>query len=799
MNLSEILCFNEVIKTYLPSDILAKSCTLNKAGLTLSEHSMAVAKQMLEYLQFYESEMRRFFGEDIFQVLVFAALVHDLGKVHPGFQQALRCQGTKFALRHEVLSLIALQAFPETSESIWAAPAVALHHKSWQQLKAGQTVYFQTQGSPAEIHALSELLVPLSPEVRETLKLFVEECVKSLGTKDAQENASDDTGLMASMTWDWSAGALFPALAKVETVTNSFSERRLGFRPKPNHAQIRRATVVRGLMLAADHTASAFPELVKIQHVFQSPEEVLGFFEWSQNDLKPHQKSMCHILGSALLIAPTGTGKTEAGLLWAGAQRMHGVATGRAIFLLPFRASMNAMAKRLRHIFGANSVALIHGKSLVNAYHRACAEGLEPHEAYLKAKAEENLARLNAADIRIFSPIQMIKPFLLGKNSEEYLLWYFGAQIIVDEIHAYDTQVTAMTLVILRYLSENMGAKILFMTATLPNHLRQILQTQFSELPEPVIPPRAYLDTIKRHRLKLLRKDVFADDILNRVRRDLQTKSVLIVVNRVSRAVRLMEILQQRLSLNRGQCQVLHSRFTAGDRAKIEQKLLAVPGRLLIATQVVEVSLNMDFDVLYTELAPLEALLQRFGRINRYGLKGVADVFVCTEFPEEDSFPELPYQAQHLVAVRQVLLNFIQDCPDGILEESDIPTLIDSSYPDSLRQQLVEEIKVKSESFQRYVVQEYLPFGMASLEHMRELVDQWEKMFDSIEVIPSVFASKAREADNSLEANQYLVPISYSQLYRLQKLGKVNYKDLPGHIVVDVPYDPFYGLMLSTP
>src|SRR5262249_8666088 len=117
--------------------------------------------------------------------------------------------------------------------------------------------------------------------------------------------------------------------------------------------------------------------------------------------------------------------------------------------------------------------------------------------------------------------------------------------------------------------------------------------------------------------------------------------AVLIVCNTVRMARQVQDMLLQLASDDAISVDLLHSRFTARDRFAKELALSTQMGTqyrqdlnrgyILVATQVVEVSLDIDFDVLLTEPAPLEALLQRFGRVNRGRKRQTSDVFVVAE------------------------------------------------------------------------------------------------------------------------------------------------------------------------
>lgn len=789
----------------LPREIWAKS-TVNPTGqgLSLYEHSIAVMKQMSEFLNFYWNEIKQYFPEDIREVLLYSALVHDLGKIHSDFQIALRERKKPFGLRHEVLSLVALQDLPFSIEGqTWCAVAVSLHHKSWHDLTHGLPTYFRQGLPPTGIVSLRELLEGVNPALCEIANDFVVSTANLiLDLEDKNEirvAESKNDELFSNWDWRWDPSVIYNNLDRVFQVVSKFGDRRNGFRPKLDHLQIRKAIIIRGLMLSSDHMASAYPGIIAIRPAFATVKEVLDLLRFSFDILRPHQQRLLDCSGHAILVAPTGSGKTEGSLIWAASQRQQELARGRLIFMLPFRASMNTMAKRLTSHFGEANVAVIHGKSLLQAYQRAASEGLNEREAYSRAKAEESLARLNAADIRIFSPLQMIKIFLHDRNSEEHLLWYLGAQIIIDEIHAYDTEVTAMTLAILRYLSEELNSKLLFMTATLPDHLRVSIQQMFPHFPEPITPELGYLKSITRHKLNFISLDILSDTVIDKIIQDVQGRSVLVVVNKVQRAMRLANTLKERL-VKDGRAErvvLLHSRFAARDRSKIEDNLTTDPGTILVATQVVEVSLNLDFDIGYSELAPLESLLQRFGRVNRHGLRGIAEVNVCMFFPQREEKPAKPYDETHLMSVKTSLEQFMLNNGSGILSEAQIQLLLDSSYPLSLKEKLQKQLKEKGEEFDKYVVSQYQPLGVTDIGHLRELHDRWEEFFTDVEVLPQCYFENAIAVQNSLEIAQFLVPISKRQFQRMKNKGRVRYDSEIGYFILDVPYDQEYGLMLD--
>lgn len=203
-----------------------------------------------------------------------------------------------------------------------------------------------------------------------------------------------------------------------------------------------------------------------------------------------------------------------------------------------------------------------------------------------------------------------------------------GGLFIFDEIHAYDAHVVALIAEMFRLLKQ-LGGRFLFMSATFPPFLKELLREAIGE-------------SVPEFRLDESTSDSWAKRFLNQVRHILRLhnrtleetlpeiveeiwrgRKVLIVANRVVQAQEIYRQLREQF----GGIHLLHSRFTRRDRVAKERAIIdALKGkrgdiavRALVATQVVEVSLDISFDTIFTEIAPADDLLQRFGRVNRYG------------------------------------------------------------------------------------------------------------------------------------------------------------------------------------
>jgi len=231
-----------------------------------------------------------------------------------------------------------------------------------------------------------------------------------------------------------------------------------------------------------------------------------------------------------------------------------------------------------------------------------------------------------------------------------------------------------------------------------------------------------------------------------------------VVVNQVRRAIGLYRKLRD-AGLD---VLLLHSRFNYSDRARIENQLEPKRGRILVATQAVEVSLNVSFDECFSDIAPLESLQQRFGRCNRRGnLPKAAPVTVCYKCSP------LPYDIEHLQAVLAVLKRCCDGSDQVLLTEELTTSLLDSSYPEGMKIRLKESILSSLADLTRYVVNEFTPYGPRDIEQQQDLEKRWQDLFDGEEILPDVLLEKARREPTWLGRARYLVPVPSYWMRRL--------------------------------
>ncbi|MEW6173025.1 MAG: CRISPR-associated helicase Cas3' [Bacillota bacterium] len=765
-------------------DVWAKSPSEEgKPGEGMAAHTWEVLKRLSEliFLRPNLPEMVGFPG--LWDSLFWACWLHDFGKAARGFQQCLR-DGPRWLHRHEVLSLAFIDWLREIlnpEEAQWAAAGIVFHHKDAAEIALR---YLGPDESSAE--ALDSLTGDVGGAVLEGLWRWTAEC--SPAWIEALDLAgSVRTGRLVSLD---EALTVFRRSASV-----NIRRRLLGLRRWERELGCEKSLVIgalalRGHMTASDHTASAHAGSF-LRFPSYQPDELLTRWRLPKNKLYSHQAACLQAEGSAVLIAPTGSGKTEAALLWACSQSYSKKPLPRLFYTLPYQASMNAMYDRLRRKSFPDLVGLEHSRSMLALYRRFLEDEYDRREATRQARWAANLSRLHFFPVRVLSPYQMLKAPYRLKGYEALLTDFFEAAFIFDEVHAYEAKRLAAILSTVKYLRINFGARFFVMSATLPGLLQSRLAEALGSAKIIKATPEVFT-AFQRHRLLVQEGEVLEESWLERILREaLEGRSVLVCCNTVKRAQQAYGELSRRLN-GRGEVVLLHGRFNGRDRLTKERLIQEATGSrsagrrpvVLVATQVVEVSLDIDLDTIYSDPAPLEALIQRFGRINRRSLKEWAPVNVFTEPADGQQI----YEADLV----QRSLEVLKRNAERMIDEAGISGWLDEIYQGEVAARWNAAYQEAYEDFEAACLKTLRPFNSNdSLEEM------FYRAFDSIEVLPACLEDEYETlivAGEPLEASQLFVPLSWGQFCKLRQNGLVREGWEKWVKVVEAPYSSELGL-----
>ena len=688
--------------------------------LAKSEGQLPLVHHILDLLLIRQTLKTQFptvaklLGNTFWEDLWWAALLHDMGKAHIDFQKMLRGEQSKWDYqRHEIYSLPLVGAFVKDDtrrKNIeWA---IAGHHRNYAKLFEFLRNRYQKKDADTGCQQLT----------------FEDEFRKNIAVSDLQ----NVLGL-----WNLSVPENL-SIPDVKDIVNSYKH-------FANWTVLsgegRYQLLLAGALQHCDHLGSAQVKELK-------PLNRRRFLELERKmkERTPyqHQQDARQAKGNVLAISPTGSGKTETSLLWVRSQ-LDDLRISRLFYVLPNRASINAMYKRLEKEYfipegddKANSiVALLHGKLGSFLYQTATQLEDSISDRNDATKKLRDTFRTLARPVKVMTPFQATK-FLYGlKGFEKGWFEWAGSCFVFDEIHAYDVETFAEILMLIELLTKSLGARVMVMTATLPTHLQVELEKALAPCALIKAEERLYPE-FNRHRIQIMEGRLadnlkIVEETLREKNHHGQPKRVMIVANTVKQAQEIFQYLQEQvieaLGIAKYECVLLHGRFNMRDRNQKEESLeQADTIRILVGTQAVEVSLDIDFDVMFTEPAPLDALVQRFGRINRRRTNDSKGV--CHVFKEANEGDKYIYKNRKVVAKTIEILGEIATTNDGVLEEKNLQSYMDIVY-DGWEQKDWEQFEQHYNLMKNFLQNDLKPFADP---HAHE--DDFYKKFDGAPVIP---------------------------------------------------------------
>ncbi|MDQ7056764.1 MAG: CRISPR-associated helicase Cas3' [Persephonella sp.] len=288
-------------------------------------------------------------------------------------------------------------------------------------------------------------------------------------------------------------------------------------------------------------------------------------------------------------------GKTEFAVNWIGKEK--------AFYTLPVRVSVNAMYERFTDIFGKEKVGLLHSDAVFYGFDKS-----EIFEDYLSI--EEHILRTQSTrqfsmPITITTADQLFTATFKYSGYEKIYSTLAYSKVVLDEPQSYSPDTLAVIIKGLQEIS-HLGGRFCFMSATIHPFVVSYLKDYCK-----ILPPQFHKE--KKHKIKLTDKPLedLKDYIIKEYRKG---KKVLVILNTVKKAQEVYKTLrEENININ-----LLHSLFIQKDRKEKEQEIQSPKKPVIwITTQLVEASLDIDYDVLFTEISSLDSLIQRMGRVYR--------------------------------------------------------------------------------------------------------------------------------------------------------------------------------------
>ena len=354
-----------------------------------------------------------------------------------------------------------------------------------------------------------------------------------------------------------------------------------------------------------------------------------------------------------IIEAPMGEGKTEAAIFladyWGATRQQQG-----CYFALPTQATSNQMFGRVNRFLTTRyptervSTQLVHGANLLSEEFRELLLQTYPEDG---GSGAEERGRVTVEEWFLPKKRALLAPFGVGTidqalltvlQTRHFFVRLFGLAhktIIIDEVHAYDTYMSVLLERLLEWLRA-LGCSVILLSATLPAWKRRNLLLAFSGK-EPVqtgkYPRITWVsgedagtigfpaDQQKRLTLHHLSDDVA--ELVHALREAIADGGCIAVVcNTVGRAQNVYRALKEAWIVEPEVLYLFHARFPFDERDEREKIALSAFGKegqrpqsaILVATQIIEQSLDLDFDLMVTDLAPADLVLQRAGRIHRH-------------------------------------------------------------------------------------------------------------------------------------------------------------------------------------
>ena len=694
---------------------------------TIQQHTDKLLKNLDILKNLYPN---LFLNWDISYMLELACLYHDIGKINISFQKRVTGGKEPQIVPHGLYSLCFLEAddlcdkiydkYLELEKDENTAEEQAINFVT---VVANAIAYHHERDISNEV---SEIIKNNLESLREQLKEFKYDKIK---------------------------------ISKVEEIAPDFF--RIGTRLMPSKIKsqneiFKKYILVKGLLNRIDYASSAGEEIQverKNDFLLDKLENILENWKKKnpQSDWNKLQKYMIKKRDKNVIsIAQTGMGKTEAGLLWIG--------DTKGFFILPLKTAINSIYNRVTTEIVKEKI-----EDRVGLLHS------ETKDIYLKDFSNNDLEVYYESTKQLSLPLtictldQIFDFVYRYKGFEPKLATLSYSKIVLDEIQMYSPDLLAYIIKGLKYITE-LGGKFAILTATFPEIVKDLLSSQGIEfeISENFTKP----DLNLRHNVKVIEKLIDTDFILSKF----QKNKILVICNTVKEAQRVYTELKEKIS-DKKLINLFHSKFIKRDRTIKENEILKLGNKnnkdfgIWIATQVVEASLDIDFDILITELSDLSGLFQRMGRCyrNRPLLDDETNCFVFTGDEK------------------------IKNTGVGFVVDKDIYTKSKDLILEKIDGNLFEEEKMKyvSELYTTENLKEtkYYKKVLDTLEYL-DLVSPYEKDKQEVkkefrDITSYMIIPKNLYEENSEEINKNLEILKQENISKKEKLtSKMKIRDL---------------------
>lgn len=672
-----------VVITDLLDVLRAKSEDKNNTGILLKDHLCSTVERAIQLKRFITNNRSVLsydrLNNEFFRSLYIACLLHDLGKINLDFQKKLyRKSEDQSSIRiirdlfkdhanihvddHEAISILYSLVFLGNDE--WdkkIRTAILLHHYNDFYANKEINARYLFDEYP-DLSGYLRFMLRNKDEIKrllESLLNYIKERLEREGG-DLTNEISEINQLFQTL-----AGNIEKGYEQISNLCKAYGANHgltgilkfYSISNEDSNYDIYDFFVFLGALRRCDYAASANINIeehsIQLSDVYYELDKriknKIGAGSgniWQEELIRKIDMAKSNIV----LIAPTGSGKTEFALLWASKKGK------KLIYTLPLRAALNDLYWRFNNInnnvngyFNSNHLNILHSTSFIE-YVKVREYGKEGRYGMVDVGIKYDTAKLLSTPVLLTTPDQVFLTSLKYYSSDKLINIYPLSTIIIDEVQAYKPEMVAIVLKTIDIIQRLKG-DIIIITATFPPYLEELIKDRFD-----IIDVSKYNDikdkvknyNQKRHKIELLQSSLFNQDDLKITPESLKhieeqlnsDKNILIIVNNVKKAIKLYEKLKE---INDEEVYLLHSRLLEKEKSsrisRIRGEMNKEKSRkriVLVATQIVEASVDIDFDLLITEISPIDSQIQRWGRIyrNRNGdyISSEPNILIFTEY-----------------------------------------------------------------------------------------------------------------------------------------------------------------------